>query len=103
MLETFTIATFAGQEGTTFRLSLASGTTLEATLLQVTSLSAKGPSGEELPRKRVPFSLQFRVPAPDRFEQQIYTLEHPVIGKFEMFLVPIGREVDGYRCEAIFT
>ncbi|MSQ47493.1 MAG: hypothetical protein EXR78_03745 [Deltaproteobacteria bacterium] len=103
MLETFTIATFAGQEGTTFRLALASGVALEATLLQVTSLSAKGPSGEELPRKRVPFSLQFRVASPDRFEQKTYTVEHAVIGKFALFLVPIGREGDGYRCEAIFT
>ncbi len=103
MLETFTIATFSGQEGTTFRLSLTSGEALEATLLQVTPLSAKGPSGEELPRKRVPFSLLFRVPTPDRFEQKTSTLEHLVIGKFDLFLVPIGREPEGFRCEAIFT
>jgi hypothetical protein len=103
MLETFTIATFAEQEGSTFRLSLASGETLNATLLQVTTLSAKGPSGEELPRKRTPFSLIFRVPAPGRFEQKIYKMEHPVIGTFELFLVPIGRDAEGYRCEAIFT
>lgn len=103
MLETFTLTTFSGQEGTTFRLSLASGETLDVILLQVTPLSAKGPSGEELPRKRVPFSLLFRVPALDRFEQRIYTLEHPVIGKFELFLVPIGRDPEGYQCEAIFT
>ena len=103
MLETFTITTFSGQEGTAFRLSLASGEALDATLLQVTALSAKGPSGEELPRKRIPFSLLFRVPAPDRFEQKIYTLEHPVIGTFDLFLVPIGRDPEGYQCEAIFT
>jgi hypothetical protein len=103
MLETFTIATFSGQEGSIFRLFLASGEALAATLLQVTALSAKGPSGEELPRKRVPFSLIFRVPAPGRFEQKIYRLEHPIIGTFDLFLVPIGREPDGYRCEAIFT
>jgi hypothetical protein len=103
MLETFTISTFAEQEGSTFRLSLASGETLNATLLQVTTLSAKGPSGEELPRKRTPFSLIFCVPAPDRFEQKIYRMEHPVIGTFELFLVPIGRDAEGYRCEAIFT
>ena len=103
MLETFTINTFTGQEGTTFRLSLASGAILEATLLQVITLSAKGPSGEELPRKRTPFSLIFRVPAPDRFEQKIYRMEHSVIGTFELFLVPIGRDSEGYQCEAIFT
>ena len=103
MLETFTIGTFSGQEGTVFRLSHAPGEPLEATLLQVTALSAKGPGGEELPRKRIPFSLTFRVPAPGRFEQKIYRMEHPVIGTFDLFLVPIGRETDGYRCEAIFT
>jgi hypothetical protein len=103
MLETFTIATFSEQEGSTFRLSLASGGTLDATLLQVTALSAKGPSGEALPRKRTPFSLIFRVPTPGRFEQKIYKMEHPVIGTFELFLVPIGRDAEGYRCEAIFT
>jgi hypothetical protein len=103
MLETFTIGTFSGQEGTTFRLSLASGATLDATLLQVTALSAKGPSGEALPRKRGPFSLIFRVPAPGRFEQKIYRMEHPRIGTFDLFLVPIGHDPEGYRCEAIFT
>jgi len=103
MLETFTITTFSEQEGSTFRLFLASGATLDATLLQVTALSAKGPSGEALPRKRTPFSLIFRVPAPGRFEQKIYTLEHPVIGTFDLFLVPIGRDPEGFRCEAIFT
>ena len=103
MLETFTIATFSGQEGTTFRLSLPSGAILEATLLQVTALSAKGPSGETLPRKRIPFSLMFRIPAPGRFDQKIYTLEHPVIGTFDLFLVPIGHDSEGYQCEAIFT
>ncbi len=103
MLDTFTISTFTGQEGTTFQLALASGVELEATLLQVTSLKAKGPSGEELPRKRVPFALLFRIPSPTPFEQRTYTLRHPVIGNFELFLVPIGHEPDGYRCEAIFT
>jgi hypothetical protein len=103
MLETFTVTTFSGQEGTAFRLSLASGEALDATLLQVTALSAEGPSGEELSRKRIPFSLLFRVPAPTRFEQKTYTLEHPVLGKFDLFLVPIGRDPEGYQCEAIFT
>ena len=103
MLETFTIDTFFGQEGTTFRLPLTSDEILDATLLQVTALSAKGPGGEALPRKRTPFSLIFRVPAFERFEQKIYKMEHPVIGTFDLFLVPIGRDSEGYRCEAIFT
>ena len=103
MLETFTITTFSGQEGTIFRIPLTLDKVLEATLLQVTALSAKGPSGEALPRKRIPFSLIFRVPVSDRFEQKIYKMEHPVIGTFEIFLVPIARDPEGVQCEAIFT
>ena len=103
MLETFTITTFSEQEGSTFRLFLVSDEALDATLLQVTALSAKGPSGEALPRKRTPFSLMFRIPATGRFEQKIYTLEHPTIGIFDIFLVPIGHDAEGYQCEAIFT
>ena len=103
MLETFTITTFSEQEGSTFRLFLVSDEALDATLLQVTALSAKGPSGKELPRKRTPFSLIFRVPALERFEQKIYKIEHPVIGTFDLFLVPIGYDPEGYRCQAIFT
>jgi hypothetical protein len=37
MLETFTIATFAGHLGETFDIHLASGTTLEVELIEVTS------------------------------------------------------------------
>ena len=103
MLETFTIDTFSGQEGTTFRLPLTSDEILDATLLQVTALSAKGPSREALPRKRTPFSLIFRVPALERFEQKTYKIEPPVIGTFDLFLVPIGRDPEGFQCKAIFT
>jgi hypothetical protein len=103
MLENFTLATFSGHVGETFRLFLESGEALEAQLLQATSLSAKGPGGEEVPRKRAPFSLIFRVPARRQFVQKIYKVEHPSIGAFEVFIVPIGLDPEGYRCEVIFT
>jgi uncharacterized protein DUF6916 len=30
-------------------------------------------------------------------------MTHPAIGTFELFLVPIGLDEKGLRCEAIFT
>jgi len=50
------------------------------------------------------FSLQFRGDATRPLEQNTYIFEHPGIGRFEMFIVPIGRE-DRMGCcyEAIFN
>ena len=103
MLETFTIATFAGHLSETFCIHLASGTTLEAELIEVTQLSAKSAQGTEVPRKRAPFSLVFQSPAHTRLVQGIYKMAHPDLGTFEIFLVPIGLDAQGLRCEAIFT
>src|SRR5262245_10252560 len=103
MLETFTIAMFAGRLGETFWIHLESGTMLEAELLEVTPLSTRSAQGTEIQRPRAPFSLVFRSPAHTRLVQSIYQMAHPVIGTFEIFLVPIGLDAQGLRCEAIFT
>ena len=103
MLETFTIATFAGHLGATFCLHLGSGTTLAAELIEVTQLSAQSAQGTEVPRPRAPFALVFQSPAHTRLVQGIYKMAHPAIGTFEIFLVPIGLDARGLRCEAIFT
>lgn len=103
MLETFTVSTFSAHLGETFRLHLPTGGTLAAELIEVTALSAKSPSGTETPRKRTPFSLVFRVFTDMRLVQRIYTVEHPAIGTFPLFLVPVGVDEKGLRCEAIFT
>jgi len=103
MLETFTIATFDGRLNETFCIHLASGTTLEAELIDVSQLSAQSTQGTEVPRPRAPFSLVFRSPAHTRLAQGIYTMAHPAIGAFDIFLVPIGLDAQGLRCEAIFT
>jgi hypothetical protein len=40
----------------------------------------------------------------DRFiDQQMYPLKHDVLGEVDLFLVPIGRETDGFRYEAVFN
>ena len=35
--------------------------------------------------------------------QRTYTLEHDVMGKFELFLVPVVRDETGFYYEAVFN
>jgi hypothetical protein len=54
-------------------------------------------------RPRTPFSLVFRGPASPVMPQRIYRLEHEALGILDLFLVPVGRDAQGVRYEAIFT
>ncbi|MBB4663767.1 DUF6916 family protein [Conexibacter arvalis] len=53
--------------------------------------------------RRAPFSLAFRGPEAPLLAQQIVPLEHPVLGRLDLFLVPLGVDADGARYEAVFT
>jgi hypothetical protein len=35
--------------------------------------------------------------------QRIYHLEHPEVGGFDLFLVPVGPNAQGMQYEAVFT
>jgi hypothetical protein len=35
--------------------------------------------------------------------QRIYPFEHPDLGAFEVFIVPVGADPDGVRYEAVFS
>ena len=49
------------------------------------------------------FSLIFSGPANRPLSQKMYTFEHEQIGVFDLFIVPIGKEPDGFRYEAVFN
>jgi hypothetical protein len=49
------------------------------------------------------FSIFFRGPHGMLLEQKIYTFEHDKMGTFDMFIVPIGVDEDGYTYEAVFN
>jgi hypothetical protein len=51
----------------------------------------------------VPFAIVFLGPPSPILPQRIYRFEHDGIGAIEIFIVPIGRDDDGVRYEAIFT
>jgi hypothetical protein len=49
------------------------------------------------------FSLIFRGPVQPLLPQKIYTFDHPKIGAFALFIVPIALQPDGLRYQAVFN
>jgi hypothetical protein len=45
--------------------------------------------------------MTFHASDPERLEQQIFALEHPELGQFDLFLVPIAQTEDGITYEAV--
>lgn len=93
-LEALTIDSFAARVGESFTLEHPQGS---CTLV----LAACEPAGQGLGRQA--FSLSFLGPAEPTLPQQIHRLGHGELGALELFLVPLGRDADGTRYEAVFT
>ncbi len=49
------------------------------------------------------FSLLFNGPVEYPLQQRIYRLHHDQLGILEIFLVPVGRDKEGYHYEAVFN
>jgi hypothetical protein len=94
-LESLTRESFAENLNTKFRVHVESSEPLEIELIEVSE------------RKRVrdveQFSIIFRGALGFMLPQRIYRLEHERLGAFDLFLVPIARETDGFRYEAVFN
>jgi len=97
MLDGLTRESFAEHVGSIFRAQ-APDRVLEFKLVEVKALATA--AGEE--RQRRPFSLCFLGPLDVLVPQQTVPLEHAVLGRLGIFLVPIGRDPEGYRYEAVF-
>ncbi|GAB4186713.1 MAG: hypothetical protein Tsb002_11420 [Wenzhouxiangellaceae bacterium] len=69
-----------------------------ATISEVQRMTRHGDS------EREPFSVLLSVADTDRFyEQQIFTFDHGQLGRFELFMVPLGPQGQGMVYEAVFT
>jgi len=86
---------FAENLNTKFVFRLDAEKTIE---LELTNISEAG-SAPNLEQ----FALLFRGPAEFYLPQQIYPLEHERLGALSIFLVPTGRDEDGFEYEAIFN
>ena len=49
------------------------------------------------------FSAFFNGPPKPYLPQRVYALEHDRMGAFELFLVPVASDENGFRYEAVFN
>jgi hypothetical protein len=95
MLEDLTRDAFAENLNTIFAVHLGDAGIVDMELVVVSELRGAG-------RQRM-YSLLFRGPLVQPLQQGIYKMEHDRLGAFDLFIVPVGREPDGMRYEAVFN
>lgn len=99
-LEQLTLTHVRPTVGTPYALDLG-----EYGAVDLTLLSADGygdpPTAEAT--RRQPFSLEFRGPLDPQLGQATYQLVHAELGSLAAFLVPIARDPEGMRYQAIFA
>jgi hypothetical protein len=112
VLETFTLQTFVPLRGNTFGLTSPNDGPVLLELAEARSLGAPPASARRESSSvsaspggttREPFSLTFAGPREPLLGQGTYTLSHPTLGEFDLFIVPVERDADGMRYEAVFT
>ncbi|HZB44399.1 MAG TPA: hypothetical protein VE360_04120 [Pyrinomonadaceae bacterium] len=84
---------------TEFNVRLNEEQTLALKLEEVQTFPALTHSRGDMER----FSLYFRGPADVPLPQRIYRVEHAAMGEMDIFLVPVARDADGFRYEAVFS
>ena len=101
MLEKLNHSDFSPHLHTIFSICYAEEKFLEAHLIQIDKIG----TNTTTPARRQAFSLLFHVEDKSKgyLEQSMYEIRHPEMGKFELFLVPLGPDETGFRYEAVFT
>ena len=95
MIEKITKEMFRESLNTKFRLRVETPDPLEIELIELTE-SISTPKHEQ-------FALLFRGPQNLYLPQMIYHVEHEKLGEFDLFLVPVGRDQNGFQYEAVFN
>ena len=99
MSEFQTAADFAKHVNTNFRVEVESPKPIDIKLITVTPRRIE--PHEEAGMER--FSVVFSGPQDTFLPQNIYRVVHPEMGEFEVFLVPIKQEADGFKYEAVYN
>jgi hypothetical protein len=104
-LDDVCLATFAGQLHTTFGVTDAPAGRMELKLIEASPIKTPSRQQVDAPDAQYEkFSLIFSGPKSPLLDQQIYRFEHPQIGWFAMFIVPIvTREPDQQHYQAVFN
>jgi hypothetical protein len=97
-LEQIRVTDFRPFEGMDFSVQFSGETVHTIRLKEVLDLPAHSN------RERKPFSLCFQTDHKTHyFLQGIYTIDHPLLGPLDIFLVPLGIRDGGMQYEAIFS
>lgn len=99
MSEVKTEADFAAVLNTVFRVNAETPRPVELKLVEVNHRESD--ANEEKGMER--FSLVFAGPNDMFLPQQTYPLINDGMGELALFLVPIARDSDGFRYEAVFN
>ncbi|MFA4929022.1 MAG: hypothetical protein WC558_10935 [Patulibacter sp.] len=99
-LDKLTIDDLRPTVGSAYRIDLGEHGTLELTLLTVEGLSDPPAAGST---RRQPFSIEFRGPLEPQLGQATFGLVHAELGTLPAFLVPVARDPEGLRYQAIFA
>lgn len=94
----FTKATFAPYVDTVFRIYPGSSKALKITLVAVDDI---GPVPDTTTVGREAFILKFR--GNQFLRQNTYRIEHEVLGRFDLFLVPAGKNKKGIYYQAVIN
>jgi hypothetical protein len=99
------LATFAGQLHTTFGVTDAPAGRMDLKLIEASPIKTSSRRQADAPDTHYEkFSLIFSGPTTPLLEQQIYRFEHPQIGWFAMFIVPIvTKAADQQHYQAVFN
>ena len=95
MLENWTRDVLAENLKTTFQVHHEQLGIVELELIEVSELKKAG--------RQEAYSIQFCGPLASTLRQGMYKTEHARLGVVDLFIVPIGREEDGLRYEAVFN
>ena len=95
MFETWTQERFEEAMNSRFEIDIPN---VGRQILELISVT-RHPSGPAV----VAFSALFRGPLEQPFSQGTYPICHDQMGQADLFLVPVGREADGMRYEAVFN
>ncbi len=90
-----TLPAFQAALNTPFRVGLPTEAEVDLTLVE--ARTARSTSGGES------FSLLFRGPVDPFLPQRMYAFSHEALGSFDLFIVPVGRDPEGFQYEAVFN
>jgi len=99
MSEMQTEAELTKNVNTKFRVMVEAPVPIELTLVSVTPRRIEPHEQEGMER----FSAMFMGPLEVFLPQQTYRVSHPDMGEFDIFLVALGQEPEGFRYEAVYN